>query len=109
MGDRRFDQGPARPGSPVVGLHIEVVQDEGPRGPDRREAWIELDEADRRLAFHRQEHHRLAMPEALAQETAGPLGVGRLAVELAIAVEQRGDQVEVGRQGAMHDHPATLP
>jgi hypothetical protein len=92
---------------PGVLFDIEVVEHEGPHRADRREAGIELDETRGTAGFEGQEHHRLPAFESLGQEAAGPLRIGRLAVELAIAVEHRGQGRQIGGQGAADLHAVT--
>lgn len=67
------------------------------------EAGVQLRETDGRAAgIQRQKDDGLVVLEALMQEAAGERRIAGLAVELAIGVEKRDQQVQIASRGLPH-------
>src|SRR5581483_10999259 len=81
----------------------QIVEDPQPARGNRREARIQLRESQCFASFvPRDENHRFAQGQPLAQEFARRGEIGRAPIEHAIAVEQRRQRVEI-IQGGLRD------
>jgi hypothetical protein len=81
--------------SPVAFDDKQVIEDECSRERDGREARVELREADRNSLGVSQEHYRFAVVEPRAKKGLSRWQVWRLAVELAIAIKQGSQDLEI--------------
>jgi hypothetical protein len=77
----------------------QVVEDEDSCQSRGREAGIELGKADRLTGLCSQEHNRLSVVEPVLQEGAAGREVRRLALKLAVLVEELRKHFEVREYG----------
>jgi hypothetical protein len=73
----------------------QVIQNIDPRQRSRREAWVELGEADGGPVSQCNVNDRLVVFKSLQQEFSNSLKLTWLPVELAIAIEERHQAIEV--------------
>src|SRR5262249_33550805 len=93
------------PGPAYPLLDVEIVEHPDGLHPNRREARVQLHEADaagRRALIQGKQDHRLGVAHPVAEELTGPSHIGWLSVELAVEVEQAGHLFEV-LQPSTHD------
>jgi hypothetical protein len=80
----------------------KIIQGKHPRQFNRREAWVELCEADRMPIARGQEQDRLSMIEALMQEREAGREIPRLALKLSVLVKQVSQCLKVGEHSLTH-------
>src|SRR6185312_11711216 len=98
-----FQQGLRHALPPCRGGHEQVVEQPGTHHAHRGKQRIELGKAQRRaVRVAGQQDHRLAEAQTGGEEIARPRLVGRLAVEPAVAIEQRHQRIEVVEGGAAY-------
>lgn len=73
--------------------HEKIIQDENACHCRRGKTRIQLNESDRRAFLKRYEENGLIVFEAREQKPSAAIQIARLAVELAVSIEQRNEQI----------------
>jgi hypothetical protein len=92
-------QGLAHTTAASIGRDKQVVQNPHPPHRDRRERREQLRKANRSACDTRQKDHAVAELESCGQERTATCRIGGLLIELAIAIKERRELIEVGVAG----------
>jgi hypothetical protein len=83
------------PGTASLRFNKEVIENINPRQRSRRRARVELGEANGRTISQGDENDGLVVFKPIPEEVSNSIRLARLAIELAVAVEERHQVIDV--------------